>query len=76
MTPDLLQDLTMWQQDASHDRAVTITIGKPYDKQHLSVWAYDYDLMTGEFITTTTQLAALDLKQLKKDRLLKELETC
>jgi len=39
-----------WVQEGKGTRTVEIRIGKSGNKDFLSIWAYDYEMSTGQFV--------------------------
>ena len=50
-----LNQFLEWQR-AGKRRTVSIELGRPLDKKHIRVWAYDYDLLTGQSVKSVDEI--------------------
>lgn len=68
MNKEFFDCLQQWQQDG-FGKSVEITFGGPSDKDRISVWVYDYNLMAGTNVGSIAELESLDLKKVKMNEL-------
>lgn len=50
-----LNQFLEWQR-AEKGRTVSIELGHPRNQKHIKVWAYDYDLATGQHVQSVDEI--------------------
>lgn len=64
-----------WVKNGEARRSATIEIGDPTNKEHLRIWAYDYDLGVGQSVQSVDEIdlisVAIERQREEVDRLRK-----
>lgn len=61
-----LNQFLEWQR-AGKSRTVSIELGNPRNQKHIRVWAYDYDLCTGQHVKSADEID-LEAEKLKYEK--------
>lgn len=74
LTPELMQSLMIWQQEANTKRIVTIKLGEICDKEYVYITAMDCEYWIGKPIYSEQDLYNWNAPEMKRLQLMRELD--